>query len=81
MSVRDRITNRRDRVFIIGVVDLESDLPVRCRTAFCCAEQAGRFAVTADLAGQVVGGLQDARETQLRLDGGGTPELGYWPAR
>jgi hypothetical protein len=40
-----RITYRRDRGFIIGVVILESDFAGALPDGLCRAEQAGRFAV------------------------------------
>jgi hypothetical protein len=75
-----RITNRRDRGFIIGVVILESDSPVRCRTTSAAPNRRAASRLTADLAGQVGEILQRPGTPGYGLDGGGTPELGYWPA-
>ena len=50
--------------------------PVRCRTASAAAEQAGRLAVTADLAGPVGEALQDVRETGCASTAAAPPTWG-----
>ena len=47
---------------------------MRCRMAVCRAEEAGRFAVTAGLAGQSGEAFQDVGDEQVRLEFGGTRE-------
>ena len=46
----------------------------------CCSEQAGRYAVAADLAGEVGEALQDVRETSCASTAAAHPTWGTWLA-
>ena len=61
-------------------MDVESEFAGALRTASAAAEQTGRLAVTADLAGPVGEALQDVRETGCASTAAAHPYLGYWPA-
>ena len=68
------ISQRRHRGFVVGVIDLEPDRAHALPDGRCRAEEPGRFAVTAGVAGQSGEAFQDVGDAQVRLDVGGTRE-------
>ena len=66
------VSQRRHRGFVAGVIDLEPDRAHALPDAVCRAEEPGRFAVTAGLAGQSGEAFEDVGDAQVRLDVGGT---------